>query len=86
LKLPANEATPVIPALSARFINLYDALKLVCDVTDMRFRIRDGIVRIMPYVDPSTEFITRVYPVVSCLRERMSDAGNSRVDDVNRLD
>jgi general secretion pathway protein D len=61
---------PVISALSARFINLYDALKLVCDVTGMKFRIRGNIVMIVPLNDPESELITRSYNVLESLIER----------------
>jgi len=81
-----SSVVSVIPALSARFINLYDSLKLVCDLTGMKFRIRDGIVWIMPMVAPEDALITRFYPVLSALHERMSDADRCRVDDGNRRD
>ncbi len=65
---------PVISALSARFINLYDALKLVCDVTGMKFRIRGNIVMIVPANDPDAELMTRSYNVLSSLTERLGAA------------
>jgi general secretion pathway protein D len=65
---------PVIQALSARFINLYDALKLVCDVTGMKFRIRGNIVMIVPTNDPDAELMTRSYNVLSSLTERLGAA------------
>ena len=80
----SSDGTPVIPALSARFINLYDALKLVCDVTGMRFRIRDGIVWIEPLADPDGELITRFYPVLSSLCDGIRVAGSSRMNDDSR--
>lgn len=43
---------PVIPHISARFISLYDALKLVCDVTGFKFETRGGFVMITPVTDP----------------------------------
>ena len=43
-----NNGAPVIPALSARFINLYDALQLVCDVTGYKLKLRGGIIMIVP--------------------------------------
>jgi len=72
---------PVIAALSARFINLYDALKLVCDVTGMKFKISDGIIWIEPLDDPDDELITRLYPVQTSLLERMSGAGENSYQD-----
>jgi Flp pilus assembly secretin CpaC len=58
---PLTNSAPVIPAMSARFITLYDVLKLVCDITGMKLVIRDGIVRIEPYGDPDEGLFTRFY-------------------------
>ncbi len=65
---------PQISALSARFINLFDALKLVCDVTGMKFRIRGNIVMIVPANEPDAELMTRSYNVLSSLTERKNAA------------
>ena len=70
----AAGGVPPISAMSARFINLYDALKLVCDVTGMKFRIRGNIVMIVPANDPDAELMTRSYNVLSSLTERMTAA------------
>jgi general secretion pathway protein D len=72
----APGGVPTIPALSARFINLYDALKLVCDVTGMKFKIRGNIVMIVPVNEPDSELMTRSYNVLSSLTERMSAAAS----------
>ena len=56
-----NRGVPVISAITARFLTLYDALKLVCDVTDMKFKIKDGIVWIVPLNHPSEGMDTRMY-------------------------
>jgi hypothetical protein len=58
--------------MSARFINLYDALRLVCDVTGMKFRISKSVVRIMPESDPCDSLVTRTYPLPITLLERIS--------------
>ena len=70
----APGGVPQIQALSARFINLYDALKLVCDVTGMKFRIRGNIVMIVPSNDPDDELVTRSYNVLATLQERVGAA------------
>lgn len=70
----AASGVPVIPAMTARFINLYDALKLVCDVTGMKFRIRGNIVMVVPANDPDSELITRSYNVLASLTDRVSAA------------
>ena len=59
--VPVTNNVPVIPAMSARFISLYDILKLVCDVTGMKFKIRDHIVWVMPLDDPCENLYTRTY-------------------------
>ncbi|MDA3925260.1 MAG: hypothetical protein PF904_11245 [Kiritimatiellae bacterium] len=71
-----NSGVPVIPAMSARFINLYDALKLVCDVTGMKFRIRGNIVMIVPLNDPDDELIARSYNVVASFQDRITSASS----------
>ena len=72
----AQGGVPPIMALSARFINLYDALKLVCDVTGMKFKIRGNIVMIVPANEPDSELMTRSYNVLSSLTERMTAAAS----------
>jgi general secretion pathway protein D len=72
----AQGGVPPISALSARFINLYDALKLVCDVTGMKFKIRGNIVMIVPANEPDSELMTRSYNVLSSLTERMTAAAS----------
>lgn len=72
----ATTGIPVIPAMSARFISLYDALKLVCDVTGMKFRISGNIVMIVPLNDPDKQLITRAYNVLPTLSERLGSASS----------
>jgi len=72
----AASGVPQISALSARFINLYDALKLVCDVTGMKFRIRGNIVMIVPANDPDDVLLTRSYNVLATLQERVGAASS----------
>ena len=42
---------PVVPKISARFITVYDAITLVCDVTGYKFDTRGGYVKISPRDD-----------------------------------
>ncbi len=72
----SSGGVPQIQAMSARFISLYDALKLVCDVTGMKFRIRGNIVMIVPMNDPDDELITRAYNVLPTLTERLGAAAS----------
>ena len=68
---------PVIPAMSARFISLYDALKLVCDVTSMKIRVTANVVMIVPTDDPDDELTTRSYNVLPTLIERVGNAAST---------
>lgn len=57
-----NCVAPAIPAISARFISLHDALKLVCDVTGMEIffsRSKNSIHVVPDYGDG--DLITRIY-------------------------
>jgi hypothetical protein len=82
-----TNAVPVIPALDARSISLRDALDLVCDVTDMKFRIlENGCVVVMPKdaVEPDCGLPVRMFSVwpslVDAVRfeadERRGDSGD----------
>lgn len=52
LKLPPKAKIPVIQAMSARNLSLYDALKLGCDVTYMKFQISGNLIIVAPRIDP----------------------------------
>jgi general secretion pathway protein D len=56
---------------SARYVTLYDALKTVMDVSNMKFRIKGNIVTIMPMNVPDDVLITRSYNVLPTLTERV---------------
>ena len=71
---------PVISALSARFITLKNAIKLVCDVTEMKSLIRGNVVMIVPLNEPDTELITRSYNILPTITERVSAAQNEMGD------
>jgi general secretion pathway protein D len=70
----ASTGIPSIPAISARFLSLFDSLKLVCDVTGMKFRISGKIVMIVPMNDPDQQLVTRNYNVLSSLTDRITSA------------
>jgi len=70
----ATTGIPSIPAISARFLSLFDSLKLVCDVTGMKFRISGKIVMIVPLNDPDQQLVTRNYNVLSSLTDRITSA------------
>jgi hypothetical protein len=52
LELPPKAKIPVIQAMSARNLSLYDALKLGCDVTNMKFQISGNLIIVVPRIDP----------------------------------
>ena len=54
---------PVIPAMTARNISLYDALKLVCEVTGMKLRIDGGLVMIVPRIEDGGCLEMRYFPL-----------------------
>ncbi len=73
---PVTNSVPVIPAMSP-LINLYDVLKHVCDITCMQFRIRDGVVWIVPYINTDEQLLTRRYFLRKDLCERINDDSNN---------
>jgi len=56
----ASNGVPRIPGPVARYLSLFDAIKLTCDVTGMRFSIRNGIAWIFP-PEKGEELVTRTY-------------------------
>jgi len=62
---------PVIPAMKARNISLHDALKLVCEVTGMGFRIMGNVVMILPLEDCGG-MVTRTYSLDPKMDEMFS--------------
>ena len=60
-----TNTVPTIPALSARFISLYDALRLVCDATAMEMSVRGSSVHIRPkgVFDPDEDWAMRSLPL-----------------------
>ncbi|MCL1921928.1 MAG: von Willebrand factor type A domain-containing protein [Kiritimatiellaeota bacterium] len=53
------DKAPLVPAMSARFISLYDALKLVCDMTGTKPLIEDGRVAVVPQEWPDAEPVSQ---------------------------
>ena len=45
----AETGVPVIPEINAKYISLYDAINLVCDLTDLEFVIRGYTATIRPF-------------------------------------
>ena len=67
---------PVINAMTARNISLFDALKLVCEVTAMKTRVSGNIVMIVPVNDPDHDLVRRSYNVLPSLPDRLTQASS----------
>ena len=65
---------PIIPMITASDVTFYDALKLVCDAVNFKFKVQGPIVMVMPKDMSTDEMITRSYPVVAAFLERMGSA------------
>ena len=65
-----------IPMISASDISFYDALKLVCESVDYKFKVQGPIVMVMQKDMSTAELVTRSYPVVSAFMERMGSASS----------
>ncbi len=70
-----QEGIPQIPNLTASNISLWEALKLVCEVTGFKFKIRGSMVRVMPKNYDDEELITRSYNVMDNFIDRVNQAG-----------
>lgn len=69
------DGMPLIPAIAANNVSLWDALKLVCRVTKFKFQIQEGpVIMVMPESMSTEDLFTRTYDVTENFAERMSDA------------
>ena len=76
----AQTGVPQIPMITASDITFYEALKLVCESVDYKFKVQGPIVMVM-HKDMSTdEMVTRSYPVLSSFMERMDTASADMKD------
>ena len=72
---------PLIPAIAANNVSLWDALKLVCRVTKFKFVIQEGpVVMVMPESMTTEDLVTRTYDVTENFAERMSGAAEDVQD------
>ena len=67
---------PVIPMITASDITFFDALKLVCESVNYKFKVQDSIVLVMEKGMSTAEMVTRSYPVVAAFMERMDTASS----------
>ena len=70
----ASASAGGIPPVSfnARFMSLYEALKIICEISGLKFIIRGNIVMIMPVDVPDVEMVNRTYTVLPSIEERAS--------------
>jgi len=62
LELTTN-GVPIVSPVSAHFVNLYDALELVCDVAGMKVLIKDGLVWVAPRDEAEGGMDTHFFPM-----------------------
>ncbi len=65
----SGAGTPI--TFQARYVTLYDALSIVMNLADLKFRIRGNVVIVMPSNFPDSELIHRMYNVLPTLVDRM---------------
>ena len=66
-----NESEIPLITFSARDISLYETLKIVMQVSYLRFIIKDNNIFIVPYCAPSGEMICRMYDLLPSTFERI---------------
>ncbi len=72
-----QEGVPVIPIITASDISFYEALKLVCESVDYKFKVQGQIVMVMHKNMSIDEMVTRSYPVLSSFMDRMNEASDT---------
>lgn len=73
----AAAAVPEVPLVtfSARYISLLEALKIVTQVANLKFRIEGNVVMIVPRSAPDGEIVVRMYDVLPSVQEKMQALG-----------
>ncbi len=72
----AQSGVPVIPMITASDISFYEALKLVCESVEYKFKVQNSMVVVMHKDAAIEEMVTRSYPVLSSFMERMDSASS----------
>ncbi|MCR5413174.1 MAG: hypothetical protein K6F50_00410 [Kiritimatiellae bacterium] len=72
-----QDGVPVIPMITASDISFYEALKLVCESVDYKFKVQGQIVMVMHKNMSIDEMVTRSYPVLSSFMDRMTEASDT---------
>ncbi|MBM4147469.1 MAG: hypothetical protein FJ224_00280 [Lentisphaerae bacterium] len=68
--VPGSEAVPLI-TFNARYISLLEALKIVTNVANLKWRIEGSVVMIVPLNAPDGEVIVRMYDVLPSVEEKI---------------
>ena len=69
-----QSGVPVIPMITASDVSFYEALKLVCDSVNYKFKVQGKIIVVMQKDMTTDEMVTRSYPVLGSFIERMGGA------------
>lgn len=77
----APQGVPQIPMITASNISFYEALKLVCESVDYKFKVQGQMVVVMHKDATTEEMVTRSYPVLASFMDKM----NIAADDVRGL-
>ena len=67
---PTPGEVPLI-SFSARYLSLLEALKAVCDISNLKSRIEGNIVMIVPINAPEGSIVHRMYDVLSTVNDRI---------------
>jgi general secretion pathway protein D len=65
---------PQIPVFTASNITIYEALKIVCQQTGFKFKIRGSVVMVMPKDATDDVLVTRSYNVLDMFADRVTSA------------
>lgn len=72
--LGAASEVPMI-TFTARYISLLEALKIVTKVADLKFRIEESVVMIVPLNAAESDIIVRTYNVLPTVEEKITTVG-----------
>ncbi len=80
---PLDPSEPAVGAdvpitVQVRYVTLYDALQIVMNLADLKFRIRGNVVIVMPSTMPDGELLHRMYNVLPTLVDRMASFRDDR--------
>ena len=73
---PTNDKIPQIPNINASNISLWEALKLVCQISGFKFKVQGSVVMVMPKDVTTDELITRSYNVLESFLEKVEGAAS----------